>query len=57
MTSDPSLCRAHRHLIKLKLQRWEVCFLGDGFRFSAEGLSLHPTQRGSAIDTQEAELL
>lgn len=43
MTSNPSLCRAHRHLIKLKLQRWEVHFLGDGFQFSAEDLSLHPT--------------
>lgn len=42
MTSDPSLCRAHRHLIKLKPQKWEVCLLGVGFWFSAEDLSLHP---------------
>lgn len=47
MTSDSSLCRAHGHPIKQKLQRWEVRFLGDGFlgdgfRFSTEHLSLHP---------------
>lgn len=31
MTSEPSLWRAHRHLIKLQLQRWgvRICFLGD----------------------------
>lgn len=49
MTSDPSPCAAQGHLIKLKLQGWEVCFRGDSFWSSAEDLSLHPPQWDSEM--------